>query len=93
VEAPNVFTPNNDNDNDEFFLTSKNLTSLNLVIVNRWGLVVFDKLSTDLVNDNPSWDGKVGQNTANEGVYFYKYTAIGINGQELVGHGFLHLYN
>ena len=93
VEAPNVFTPNNDDDNDEFFLTSKNLASLNLVIVNRWGLVVFDKLSTDLVNDNPSWDGKVGQNTANEGVYFYKYTAIGINGQELVGHGFLHLYN
>lgn len=93
VEAPNVFTPNGDDKNANFFLTSKNLTTLSLVIINRWGNVVFDKSSTDLVNDNPSWDGKIDGKDANDGIYFYKYTAIGLSGKEIVGHGFLHLYN
>ena len=26
-----------------------------------------------------------------EYIYFYKFTAIGIGGQELEGHGFIHL--
>lgn len=93
VEAPNVFTPNGDDKNANFFLTSKNLATLSLVIINRWGNVVFDKSSTDLVNDNPSWDGKIDGKDANDGIYFYKYTAIGLSGKEIVGHGFLHLYN
>ena len=38
------------------------------------------------------WDGKSSNgNDAKEGVYFYKYNALGFNGQELTGHGFLTL--
>ena len=38
------------------------------------------------------WDGATKSGSeATEGVYFYKYNAIGINGQELSGHGFLTL--
>ncbi len=87
IEAPNIFTPNEDAANDYYFLTTKNLKSLRLIILNRWGNVVFDELSQDLINNNPSWNGS----KAEEGVYFYRYEAADISGKEFDGHGFLHL--
>lgn len=93
VFAPNVFTPNQDNNNEAFFLDTKNVTSLQLTILNRWGNVVFDKSSVDLITNNPSWDGLIDGKMAAEGIYFYTYVATGINGQEATGHGFLHLVN
>jgi gliding motility-associated-like protein len=91
VEAPNVFTPGIDGNNDTYFLRSKNVVKLELTIINRWGNVIFEKNSDDLVNNNPTWDGKINGVIANEGVYFYKYTGYNISGQEITGHGFLHL--
>jgi gliding motility-associated-like protein len=91
ISVPNVFTPNEDTNNDDFFLTWKNVTSLNLVIINRWGNVVFEEFSDDLINNNPSWNGDSDGKPVSDGIYFYKFTAIGIGGQELEGHGFIHL--
>ena len=91
VDAPNVFTPGVDGNNDSYFLRTENVVKLQLIIMNRWGNVLFEKSSIDLVNDNPSWDGKINGVIANEGVYFYKYTGYNISGQEITGHGFLHL--
>jgi gliding motility-associated-like protein len=82
-----VFTPNQDGLNEIFELDWKNLKSLRLIILNRWGNILYDKTSEDLINNNPAWDG----GKAEEGVYFYKYQGIGITGQELEGHGFIHL--
>jgi gliding motility-associated-like protein len=93
VIAPNVFSPNADNNNELFFLNTKNVTTLQLTILNRWGNVVFEKSSVNLVNDNPAWDGKIDGAMATEGIYFYTYLATGLNGQEVTGHGFLHLVN
>ncbi len=87
IVAPNVFTPNEDGLNDIFELEWKNLKSLRLVVLNRWGNVVYDDTSDDLINDIPVWDG----GKVEEGVYFYKYLGVGITGQELEGHGFIHL--
>jgi hypothetical protein len=87
ITAPNVITPNNDGLNDEFILEWMNLSSLRLVILNRWGNTVYDETSTDLLNMTPSWNG----GNASDGVYFYRYEGIGVAGQELDGHGFLHL--
>lgn len=87
VDAPNVFTPNADGSNDYYFMTWKNLKSLRLIILNRWGNVIFDEASEDLLNNNPSWNGS----KAEEGVYFYHYKAMGVAEQELTGHGFIHL--
>jgi gliding motility-associated-like protein len=87
VEAPNVFTPNGDNANDLFYLTTQNATSIELTILNRWGNVMYSKEGV-----NPAWDGKSeGGALADEGVYFYKYVVKGFNDQEVEGHGFLHL--
>jgi gliding motility-associated-like protein len=83
VEVPNVFSPNADDANDIFFLSHLFTEKIYIVILNRWGEVVFE--TTD---ENPQWDG-TAQNgrPVNDGVYFYKYVATGINGEELKGHG------
>lgn len=100
VSAPNVFTPNGDPDevNEEFFLTTENLAELRLIIFNRWGNVVYDYTSSDVTNDNPSWNGKTDKgDELDEGVYFYKYEGVGFEsvigdpGIEIQGQGFLHL--
>jgi gliding motility-associated-like protein len=94
VEAPNVFSPNGDGQNDMYFLNTQNVVKLELQIFNRWGNLLFEKTADDLVNvpsNNPKWDGKINGGLANEGVYFYKYTGYNITGQEVTGHGFLHL--
>lgn len=93
VVAPNVFSPNADGNNELFFLDTKNVIELQLIILNRWGNVLLNATSVDLTNNNPSWDGKVNGEIASEGVYFYKYIAKGLNNQEVSGHGFLHLVN
>ena len=58
-----------------------------LLIVNRWG-----NLMATIEDLNGGWDGKTPNgNDAKEGVYFYKYFAVGQDGSEWVGHGFLTL--
>jgi hypothetical protein len=87
VIVPNVFSPNKDGVNDQFLLSWMNLISLRLVVLNRWGITLYDETSTDLTNIMPSWDGK----NQSEGVYFYRYEAVGLGGKEISGHGFIHL--
>lgn len=94
IEAPNVFSPNGDGLNDIYFLNTQNVVKLELRIFNRWGNLLFEKTAEDLVNNpskNPVWDGKINGVIANDGVYFYKYVGYNISGQEVTGHGFLHL--
>lgn len=92
IEAPNVITPNNDQNNDVFFLEYKNVVSVELFIFNRWGVIMYSGSSSDVTQSAPSWDGKVNGNEANEGVYTYTFKATGISGSEISGHGFFHLY-
>jgi hypothetical protein len=87
IIAPNVLTPDNDGLNDVFELDWLNLKSLRLVILNRWGNVIYDETSADLSLSVPGWDG----GSAEDGVYFYRYEGTGIANQPLDGHGFLHL--
>ena len=102
ISAPNVFTPNNDQDNanELFELTTENLEELQLIIFNRWGNIVFNETSVDPDNDNPAWNGQIDNSgkEAEAGVYFYKYIAVGTENQftdtpapVVEGHGFLHL--
>jgi gliding motility-associated-like protein len=75
---PNVFTPNGDGENDGFTITSDKLTSLDVVIYNRWGQVVFSWTSL-----NGSWDGRTISGIASpEGTYFYIAKVVGVDGEE-----------
>ena len=80
--VPNVITPNSDGINDLFEVA--NLPeNTEVLILNRWGNVVFS--STNYQNN---WDGKdtMGNELVN-GVYTYKFTTE----LDKVGHGFVHL--
>lgn len=83
-DLPNIFTPNGDNVNDVFTINAVNAVSLEMVIVNRWGNVVFE--SNDV---NAAWNGKVNNdgNDCSEGTYFYKFTITGEAGHEFNEHG------
>lgn len=86
IEGPNVITPDGDNVNDLFELDITNAANVELVITNRWGNVMFKG-----TNLNPTWDGKVNGNVVSDGVYFYKYIAFSVQGDEVVGHGYFHV--
>lgn len=68
LEFPNVFTPNSDGINDFFSVrTSHNIESLRIVILDRWGVVLFESSDLDF-----QWNGEVSSGiSCNEGVYFY----------------------
>lgn len=87
IETFNVFTPDNNGENEVYFIRTTNTLSIQLTIINRWGQVLFDERSA-----NPTWDGKVKGTNATEGVYFYKYSILGLSSKEaLTGHGFFQL--
>jgi gliding motility-associated-like protein len=75
---PNIFSPNGDNINDQFFITSSGLASLTCDIYNRWGQLIFSIKSI-----NQTWDGVMNNgNHASEGTYFYLLQATGLDGKE-----------
>ncbi len=87
IDIPNVFTPNNDSSNDAFFFNSINVASLEIIILNRWGNLIFESNAVNFL-----WDGKsLNGQDAKEGVYFFKYHAVGFDGLTQEGHGFVHL--
>lgn len=93
VVAPNVFTPNGDASNSFYILDTKNVVQLELSILNRWGNVMYtaDENIT-LIGSFVGWNGKTPNGKdAEEGTYFYKYVATGIDGKQTDGHGFLEL--
>jgi gliding motility-associated-like protein len=86
LEIPNVFTPNNDGQNDVFRVHGESIIEFHAVIYNRWGRKVYDW------NDvNGSWDGKIGGAEASPGEYFYIIKAKGKKDQEYEQKGFFYL--
>jgi gliding motility-associated-like protein len=79
---PNVITPNDDGMND-FFKIDNLAENTEIIILNRWGNIVFS--STNYQNN---WDGKdTSGKELSDGVYTYKFKTQ--SGQ--ISHGFLHL--
>lgn len=85
---PNVFTPNEDNSNDFFTINAHNIKEVYVIIINRWGSVVFESSEVDF-----KWNGKVNNSgeSCSDGVYFYKIKIIDLDGKEVNEHGFVHL--
>lgn len=88
-DLPNIFTPNGDQVNDLFTINAQNAVSLEMVILNRWGNVVFES-KEDL---NPSWNGKVDNmgSDVGPGTYFYKFIITGEDGVSKEEHGAVQL--
>jgi len=77
IIIPNIFSPNGDGINDEFFIVTSGMRTLNCDIFNRWGQLVYT-----LLGPNHKWDGIMNNgNRASEGTYYYILTATGFDGK------------
>jgi len=86
-EEVNVFTPNNDGFNDVLLFCENCNVNGNLVILNRWGNIVYS--SNDL---SKGWNGKVQNGSfAVTGTYFYEATIERIDGTQVLKNGFIEL--
>lgn len=90
ITVPNVFTPNNDGINDFFKLgDTDGIESLECVILNRWGNLVFESKVSSI-----EWNGTDRNgNKLNDGTYFYKINAKSTGGDELEKTGFVQIFN
>lgn len=72
IDIPNIFTPNNDQSNDIFYVKS-NITefSYEMYIYDRWGENLFYAKDLQVNNSNMGWDGTFKGKTINPGVYVY----------------------
>lgn len=70
IAVPTVFTPNGDGLNDYLCVLGSCILSIDFIIYNRWGEVIF---RTN--NPNECWDGTFRDTPVNTGVYVYKFTA------------------
>ena len=77
IIIPNIFSPNGDGINDEFFIVNTGMSTLNCEIFNRWG-----QLLATLTAPNQSWDGRIPNgDKAPEGTYMYILQAQGLDGK------------
>ena len=66
INIPNVFTPNNDSNNDGFYISGTSFILNSTTIFNRWGEVVFK------TNFSNAWDGRLSSGQlAPDGTYYY----------------------
>ena len=73
---PNVFTPNNDEHNENFVIKAVNLLTFEMQIFNKWGELIFQ--SNDI---NNLWDGYFKGRVVPTGVYSYVVNVYGKDGQ------------
>jgi gliding motility-associated-like protein len=80
---PNAFTPNNSGVNDLFMVYGENVDEFELMIFDRWGMLLYT------TNDiNQGWDGTYNGTKCEEDVYVWrlKYLDNSGNRHERVGH-------
>ncbi|HYV90352.1 MAG TPA: gliding motility-associated C-terminal domain-containing protein, partial [Chitinophagales bacterium] len=73
--VPNAFTPNGDGLNDIFIPNQQNLATMQMLIFNRWGQMIF--ASTDV---KKGWDGRFNGIEEEVGTYVYQIKATFLDG-------------
>lgn len=87
LDVPNVFTPNGDDVNDYFEVTTDGIKVYELTVFTRTGTRIFHSLSTRIF-----WDGKsIGGEELPEGVYYYVIEQEG-GSEPFTRAGFMHLF-
>jgi len=100
IDAPNVFTPDGNGNNDTFAVKFFSMKTVKLTIFNRWGKVLHVWESNNVqgfYNTATSvpqsvWNGKVGGQMATPGVYFWVAEGVGRDGEKRRENGFFHLF-
>lgn len=87
IFIPNVFSPNNDGNNDLFLVTTHNFREVTYDIFDRWGLKIasYNGLTG-------GWNGQTKNGKPSpDGVYYYVLKATTDNGKVVNEEGFVHL--
>jgi gliding motility-associated-like protein len=89
VYAPNVFSPNEDGNNDRFILVPNNnsLVFNKYQIYDRWGGLLFNQTDVPAADNTAQWDGKVSGKTVLPGVYLYLVEYVNEDGIKQIKHG------
>lgn len=89
LELPNVITSNGDHVNDSYEIRHHNIKTMQVAVLNRWGVVVqeYDGLTY-------TWDGTDRSGTlVSDGVYFVKVVAESNFGEVFTKSQFVHVGN
>ena len=76
-----MFSPNGDGANDILKVYGNCITSIDLIIFDRWGEKVFESIDI-----STSWDGTYNGQKLDEAVFVYYINAT-VNGEKVVKHG------
>ncbi len=94
IDAPNVFTPNNDGINDRMKISFEGLRSGELIIYSRWGEKIAKLKNIDEMEQG--WDGTLGNNgnkIVKTGIYYYIIIAEGKDDQKHKINGTIHVFS
>jgi gliding motility-associated-like protein len=81
LEAPNIFSPNGDGQNDVFIVKSNGVNEFELDVFNRWGAIVYTQIAKRL-----QWDGRTSAGVQLPcGTYFYHITSPDVKGYKKAG--------
>jgi gliding motility-associated-like protein len=84
---PNVFTPDGDNVNDQWYVNSSGFKEFHVDIYDRWGLKVWEAESATI-----KWDGRTTSALeCSDGTYFYILKATSVTNKDQSTTGFINL--
>jgi gliding motility-associated-like protein len=87
LDVPNVFTPNGDNVNDYFEVTTDGTKAYDFTVFTRTGTRIYHSHSTRIF-----WDGRsIGGKELPEGIYYYVIEEEG-GSEPFKNAGFMHLF-
>ena len=72
IFIPNVFSPNADGINDSFYIMGRGYAQILVFqIFDRWGNLVFAQNQGGINDESIGWNGNIGVQNAENGVYSY----------------------
>lgn len=81
LEAPNIFSPNGDGQNDVFLVKSNGVNEFVLEVFNRWGAIIYSLTAKRL-----QWDGRSSSGVIlPPGTYYYHVTSPDVKGYNKAG--------
>jgi gliding motility-associated-like protein len=87
ILIPNVFSPDGDGINDQFYIPNSGLKEFSIEIFNRWGIKVFESTADEI-----RWDGVSTSGVKlSDGTYYFILKAVSTSGKDYSTTGFLTL--
>ncbi|MEN8958335.1 MAG: M43 family zinc metalloprotease [Flavobacteriales bacterium] len=77
IFVPNIFSPDGNGENDIFKVEGNGIETIELMVYNRWGNLIFNSTSKDV-----GWDGSYKGQPVNKGAFVYFVKGTFVDGSE-----------